>query len=78
MHANCLLSRVSLNSLPNEKILDWSKLKTCAEDKFNMTENLKFVFLRLENILGKAENAGYQYFLLFPQCFQNGFSVGDR
>ena len=24
----------------------------------------------VENILGKEENAGYQHFLLFPQCFQ--------
>ena len=23
-----------------------------------------------ENIMGKGENAGYQHFLLFPQCFQ--------
>ena len=23
----------------------------------------------LENIVGKRENAGYQHFLLFPQCF---------
>ena len=22
-----------------------------------------------ENIVGKEENAGYQHFLLFPQCF---------
>ena len=27
---------------------------------------------RVENIVGKGENAGYQYFLLFPQCFQPG------
>ena len=26
---------------------------------------------RVENIMGKEENAGYyQHFLLFPQCFQ--------
>ena len=25
---------------------------------------------RIENIVGKGENAGYQHFLLFPQCFQ--------
>ena len=25
---------------------------------------------RVENILGTGENAGYQHFLLFPQCFQ--------
>ena len=28
------------------------------------------VFDRAENIVGKEENAGYQHFLLFPQCFQ--------
>ena len=29
-----------------------------------------FVFDRVENNLGKGENAGYQHFVLFPQCFQ--------
>ena len=29
------------------------------------------VFDRVENIVGKGENAGYQHFLLFPQCFEN-------
>ena len=28
------------------------------------------VFDRVENIVGKGENAGYQHFLLFPQCFE--------
>ena len=28
------------------------------------------VFDRVENIVGKGENAGYQHFLLFLQCFQ--------
>ena len=28
------------------------------------------VFNRLENIVGKGENAGYQHCLLFSQCFQ--------
>ena len=27
------------------------------------------VFDRVENIVGKGENAGYQHFILFPQCF---------
>ena len=27
------------------------------------------VFDSVENIVGKGENAGYQHFLLFPQCF---------
>ena len=34
-----------------------------------MTEKLKFVLERVENIVGKRENAGYQHFLLFPLCF---------
>ena len=25
---------------------------------------------RVEKIVGKEENAGYQHFLLFPKCFQ--------
>ena len=29
------------------------------------------VFDRIENIVGKGENAGYQHFPLFPQCFKN-------
>ena len=28
------------------------------------------VFDRVENIVGKGENDGYQHFLLFPQCFE--------
>ena len=36
-----------------------------ALDKINMTQTLKFVSGRRENILRKGENAGYQRFLLF-------------
>ena len=32
--------------------------------------DFKVVFHRIENIVGKEENAGYQHFLLFPLCFQ--------
>ena len=31
----------------------------------------------LENIVGKEENAGYQHFLLFIQCFQQSSSTGS-
>ena len=34
------------------------------------------VFDRVENIVEKGENAGNQYFLLFPQCFQKASSLG--
>ena len=64
-----------VNSLPNDKNFDWSKLKAFADDK-NVTEKLKFVSERIENILGKGENAGYQHFLLFPKCLQKSSSSG--
>ena len=30
---------------------------------------------RIENIVGKGENAGYQHFLLFPQWFQKVLTI---
>ena len=59
-----------INSLPNDKFLAWSKLKAFADDKFLVAEMMISVFDRVENIVEKGENAGYQHFLLFPQCFQ--------
>ena len=41
-----------------------------------MAEKLKFVLGRVENIVEKGENAGYQHFLLFPQCFQKASLLG--
>ena len=55
--------------LPNDKILDLSNLIAFAEDKVNHTKNIKYANHEVENIVGKGENAGYQHFLLFPQCF---------
>ena len=39
------------NSLPKDKILHRSRLKAFADDKKNVTEKLKFVLERTENIL---------------------------
>ena len=62
--------RTFFNPLPNNKVLDWSKLKALADDKINKTQKLKIVSSCIENIVGKGENAGNQHFLLFPQCSQ--------
>ena len=35
-----------------------------------------FVIDGLENIVEERENAGYQHFLLFPQCFQESIYSG--
>ena len=48
-----------INPLPDEKISDWSKLKEFADDKLNVTQKIKVVFHRIENMVGKEENAGY-------------------
>ena len=66
-----------LHSLPNDNYLDWSKLKAFADNNLNLAEKLKFVLERAENIVGKGENAGYQHFLIFPQCFQKASTLGS-
>ena len=39
----------------------------------NVAGMMIYLFDRVEDIVGKGENAGYQHFLLFPQCFQKDF-----
>ena len=72
--SKCFLQKetftLSFNTLPNNIFSGWSKLKAFADNKINVKEKLKFVLARVENIVGKGENAGYLHFLLFPQCFQ--------
>ena len=63
----------SFNSLPSSKILDLPKFKAFAGNKIILIQKLKFVLRRVENIVGKGENAGYQHFHLFPECFQKLF-----
>ena len=75
----------NLNSFPTNKIVDQSKLKDFADqsrlkdfadDKIIVTYLINFVLGRVENIVGKGENAGYQHFLLFPQYFQKASLSG--
>ena len=61
----CLLYVSGLYGLAlyHTTILDWSKLKAFADDKIDVTQKLKFHLGKVENIVGKGENAGYQHFL---------------
>ena len=61
----------------SNKILDQSQLKAFAENKIEVIQMAKFVLDMIENIVGKEENAGYQHFLFFPQCFQKSLSPGS-
>ena len=49
----------NVNSLPNDKILDMTKLKVFTDDKINVAQIMISVSDRVENIVGKGENAGY-------------------
>ena len=46
----------SINPLPNDGILDLTKLKAIADDKINVSK-MVICFDRIKNILGKGENA---------------------
>ena len=62
------------NSLPNDKILDVTKLKAFADDKMKVTEKMEFVLKVLENtcIVEKGENSGDRAFSPFPTIFSKG------
>ena len=63
---------------PINKILDWSKLNAVVYDYSNveLVQMIISVFDWVEKIVGKRENASYQHFLLFSQCFQRVSSLG--
>ena len=54
-----------INLLPDNKILEMSKLGAFADGNFTVDQTVQFFLNGIENV-GKGENAGYQHFLLFP------------
>ena len=63
------------NRLTNDKIMDVTKFKAFVDDKLKTAKMKIFLFDKIENTMGKGENAGYQHFLLFSQCFPNPSSL---
>ena len=53
------------------------KIERNCTRQFNLTERGHFFFDRIENFVGKGENAGYQHFLLFPKCFPKVSDTGS-
>ena len=66
-----------INLLPNDKILNMTKLKAFADNQLNIARMMISLLDRVENTVGKEENAGYQHFLLFLQCFLKPSSLGS-
>ena len=50
---------LTLYSLPNDKILDVTKLKAHADDNLNVAKMMISLSDGVENTVGKGENAGY-------------------
>ena len=67
---------LKLNPLPDDKILDWSKLKQSADNNFEFDVNSRKFSKLVENTVGKGEIARYEQYLLFPQCFQKACFPG--
>ena len=65
-----------VNPLPDDKILDSSKLKEFTDDNFKFDENGRKLSKQVKNTVGKEEIARYEQFLRFPQCFQKGCFPG--
>ena len=57
-------------SLSNDKILDWSELKTFAEDKIRLTKMMIFVFDRVGSSVERGKNAAFSP---FQAMFSKGF-----
>ena len=66
-----------VDSLPNDKLYALSRFKAFANDKSNVAIMMISVSYKVENSVGNGENAGYQHFLLFPQCFQEASPLGS-
>ena len=68
-----------LNSLPNNNILDWSKLKAFADEKMKLLFKLLILFLiGLKTLWEKEKMLVTSIFFFFLQCFQKGLPITRR
>ena len=54
-----VIVREWVDSLPNDKTVDWANFKVFADDNLNVAKMVKLVFDMVENTTGKGENAGH-------------------
>ena len=64
-----IILAVTFNPLPYNNIWDATKLKAIADDKSNIDKMTISLFDRVENSVGKGENADYQHFHPFRVFF---------
>ena len=68
--------RLSVSPLPNNKILEGTRLKAFADGKLNVARMTISLYDRVENTVGKGENAGLPAFSPFPTVFSKAFFFG--
>ena len=64
-----------LEHFTKHQFLDWSKLKELEDDKILITEKIKFLLGRVENILGKGDKCWSPAFSPFPIMFSKGLCL---
>ena len=62
-----------MNSFPNNNILNESKFIAFADDKIIMTQKLKILLERVENIVGKRRKCWLPAFSPFLTMFSDTF-----
>ena len=66
-----------LNQFPSNVMFGMNGFHFSASGAIQGHHGPLVVFDRVENIVGKGENAGNQHFLLFYPCFQKCLSSGS-
>ena len=56
--------------------LGWAKLKVCADDKIEETEKLKFIWGKVENVVGKGEMLVNSIFSFSHIVFSRSLKLG--
>ena len=64
------LNHSIFNSLPQDKILDWFKLKAFADNNISVAKMMISPCDRVENNVGRGENSGYKYTFFSHDVFK--------
>ena len=64
-----------INSLLNDKFLDWSKLKAIADDKINLNKKIKTCFQKGRKHCGISKKCWLTAFSPIPTMFSKDFSI---
>ena len=76
MYTATVYLKYDINSLPNNKFLDLSKLKAFADGKIEMSEIVRFLLGRVEKIVVKEKMLVNSIFSSSHNVFKRLFSQG--